>query len=211
MPLNFLRQSLFGGDSFRPMTAATAKTGAKLSPDELAGMLEAVAANADRTAFAQLFEFFAPRVKMYLLRLGASNAAAEELAQDVMLTVWRKAGTFDRSRAAASTWIFTIARNRRIDVLRRERRADLLQTEPILEPAPIDAPDVAVNARQMEDLVRDAIKDLPEAQAEILRYAFFEGKSHSEIADQTGLAMGTVKSRLRLAYDRLRQALADKI
>lgn len=180
-------------------------------PDQLADMLEAVARKSDRAAFADLFAFFAPRVKMYLLRLGAGEAMAEELAQDVMLTVWRKAETFDRSRASVSTWIFTIARNRRIDVLRREKRSELLTVEPVLEPAPIEAPDVAVNARQMEDLVRGAIEDLPEAQAAVLRYAFFEGKSHSEIAEETGLAIGTVKSRLRLAYDRLRQALADKV
>ena len=180
-------------------------------PDQLADMLDSVARTSDRAAFADLFAFFAPRVKMYLLRLGAGDAMAEELAQDVMLTVWRKAKTFDRSRASVSTWIFTIARNRRIDVLRREKRSELLTVEPVLEPTPIEPPDVAVNARQMEDLVRTAIEGLPEAQAEVLRYAFFEGKSHSEIAEETGLAIGTVKSRLRLAYDRLRQALADKV
>ena len=193
------------------MTALRKKMDAKLTPDELASMLEAVAQASDREAFAQLFNFFAPRVKMYLMRLGAGEAAAEELAQDVMLTVWRKAGMFDRSRASASTWIFTIARNRRIDVFRREKRSELLQPEPVLEPVPAETPDIAVNARQMEQMVRLAIEDLPDAQAEVLRYAFFEGKSHREISDQTGLAMGTVKSRLRLAYDRLRQALADKV
>ncbi len=198
-----------GCDSFAPVSAATAHT--KLMPDQLADMLDSVARTSDRAAFADLFAFFAPRVKMYLLRLGAGDAMAEELAQDVMLTVWRKAKTFDRSRASVSTWIFTIARNRRIDVLRREKRSELLTVEPVLEPTPIEPPDVAVNARQMEDLVRTAIEGLPEAQAEVLRYAFFEGKSHSEIAEETGLAIGTVKSRLRLAYDRLRQALADKV
>ncbi len=204
-----MRYFLQGCDSFAPVSAATAHT--KLMPDQLADMLDSVARTSDRAAFADLFAFFAPRVKMYLLRLGAGDAMAEELAQDVMLTVWRKAKTFDRSRASVSTWIFTIARNRRIDVLRREKRSELLTVEPVLEPTPIEPPDVAVNARQMEDLVRTAIEGLPEAQAEVLRYAFFEGKSHSEIAEETGLAIGTVKSRLRLAYDRLRQALADKV
>ena len=164
----------------------------------------AIARHGDRAAFARLFGYFAPRVKAYLMRLGADDGAAEDLMQDVMLTVWRRAPTYDPALAGVSTWIFTIARNRRIDTLRRGRRPPLDMLEPELQPAPPTAPDNAVAAQQWERRIATAIATLPAEQSQMLRLAYFEDRSHSDIAQALTLPLGTVKSRLRLAIGRLR-------
>lgn len=174
--------------------------------DRLDGLVEAVA-RGDRAAFAELFDFYAPRVKAYLMRLNASNALAEEIAQEVMLTIWRKAGQFDRAQASASTWIFRIARNRRIDAARRAAKPELDGEDPMLQPPETESPDAAAHAAGRAARVRTAISDLPEEQIALLRLAFFDGLSHRDIAERIGLPLGTVKSRLRLAFDKLRTRL----
>ncbi len=181
-----------------------------LDRDALADLLQAVAVDRDKDAFAQLFTFFAPRLKAYLLRLGANDSQAEELAQDVMVTVWRKADLFDRTQASASTWIFRIARNRRIDALRRQSKPDLDPYDPSLLPPSEVAPDEAVSASEQEARVHAAITELPPEQLELLQLAFFEGLSHRDIADRSGVPLGTVKSRLRLAFAKLRGKLSDE-
>ncbi|MDB5429124.1 MAG: polymerase sigma factor [Caulobacter sp.] len=173
-----------------------------------ADLVEAIAARRDRTAFAQLFDGYAPRVKGYLLRLGLSPAEAEEAAQDVLVAVWRKAETFDRRQASASTWIFRIARNRRIDLYRRQK-GELDPDEPLLHPEPPVAADVGLETAQRETRVRQALSELPPEQLELVRRAFYDGLSHSEIAQATGLALGTVKSRLRLAFVKLKLRLEN--
>jgi len=172
----------------------------------LDALVEATATG-DRTAFAALFEFYAPRVKAYLMRLNASDALAEELTQEVMLAVWRKADTFDRAQASSSTWIFRIARNRRIDAARRMARPELDAEDPSLQPPETLAPDDAAHAAGRESRVREALRDLPEEQLTLLQMAFFDGLSHRDIADRIGAPLGTVKSRLRLAFDKLRRTL----
>jgi len=174
-----------------------------------ADLMAAVAERQDRAAYAELFGYYAPRVKSYLMRLGADGALAEEIAQDVMVTVWRKAGLFDRSQASVSTWIFRIARNRRIDVFRRARRPDLDPEETLLLPAGADAPDARIEAMETETRVRAAMKDLPPEQVSLLHLAFYEGLSHSEIAGKLGLPLGTVKSRIRLAFAKMKAKLDD--
>lgn len=169
-------------------------------------------ANKDRAAFSRLFAHFAPRIKSYLKRLAADDAAAEDMAQEVMLTIWRKAGQFDPRQASASTWIFRIARNRRIDAARRAAKPALDPDEPLLRPSAETAPDDATHAAEREARVRDALATLPEAQVALLRLAFFDGLSHTEIAERENLPLGTVKSRMRLAFDKLRGGLdADDI
>jgi RNA polymerase sigma-70 factor (ECF subfamily) len=180
-----------------------------LDREQLADLLERVASHADRDAFAGLYRHFAPRVKAYLLRQGADNGQAEELAQEVMLTVWRKAASFDRTQASVSTWLFTVARNRRIDALRRERPIEFDPADPLLVPAEPERPDDALSQVQREERLQAAVRDLPSEQADLLQLAFFAGRSHREIADETGLPLGTVKSRLRLAFGRLRRALEE--
>lgn len=169
-------------------------------------LIEAVALHRDREAFARLFEHFAPRLKAWLMKAGAAPAAAEDFAQDAMLTVWRKADLFDARRAQAATWIFTIARNRRLDMLRRDARAARLpeiglMQEEVMRPDELMA--VVDDARR----VRSALSQLRPDQVEVLRLAFFLDSPHSEIARRLDLPLGTVKSRIRNAMIKLRSIL----
>ena len=184
---------------------------AEAERDALAACIEAIAAHQDRTAFARLFSHVAPRLKAYLMRTGSDPGKAEELVQEAMLTVWRKAATFDRSQASAATWLFTIARNRRIDVIRRERRPEVDPTDPALVNPPPPSAEEAMGTEQRDLRLRAAIRELPVEQADLLQQAFYQGLSHSEIAEARGLPLGTVKSRLRLAFTRLRKAMAEHI
>lgn len=180
--------------------------------EALADAVESIAKSADRQAFGLLFRHFAPKIKGYVLKLGSSNAEAEEVAQDAMLTVWRKAASFDRTQASVSTWIFTIARNRRIDIIRKEKRPEFDPSDPMLVPEAEIAPDAALSATERQERLSAAIQTLPPEQLDLVREAFYIAKTHAEIAEQTKLPLGTVKSRLRLAFGRLRRALAgDKI
>lgn len=179
--------------------------------EDLEADLGAVAERKDREAFARLFAFYGPRIKAYLRRLGAEDAAAEDLAQEAMLAVWRRAGQFDRRRASLSTWIFTIARNKRIDAIRRDRRPDYDPEDPALvgdTDGAAPGGDEMAEAAEMGVLIRRAVEDLPREQAELLRIFYYEEKPHSAIAAELGLPLGTVKSRLRLALGKLRAALA---
>ena len=174
-----------------------------------ADLLVAVAEKQDRAAFSELFAYYGPRVKSYLLRLGSDNAQAEEISQDVMVTVWRKASLFDRSQASVSTWIFRIARNRRIDVFRRTKKPDLDPEETMLLPSGVEAPDARVDAMETEARVRAAMKDLPGEQLQLLQLSFYEGLSHSEIAAKLDVPLGTVKSRIRLAFSKMKANLDE--
>ena len=173
---------------------------------EWSACIVAIARHSDQAAFARLFRHFAPRVKSYLLRFHLDAAVAEELSQETLLTVWRKASYFDPARASASTWIFTIARNLRVDFLRGSAHPEALEDHPALESADPLPGDVLL-ASEREERTRDALTGLPEDQAEVVRLSFFEDKPHSEIARELGIPLGTVKSRLRLAFGRLKTAL----
>ncbi len=175
----------------------------------MSACIVAVAASADRGAFAVLFAHFAPRIKSYLVRLGAGAALAEEIAQETMLAVWRKARLFDPAKADAATWIFTIARNQRIDALRRERRPEIAAFELTPDQSAEPAGDDRVAALERARLLQAAIAQLPPEQAEVVRLSYFEDKPHGEIEAALGIPLGTVKSRLRLAVARLREALGD--
>lgn len=172
-------------------------------------LLQTVARHRDRRAFALLFQAFAPRIKAFLMRSGSDAGMAEEVTQEVMVTVWRRAETYDPAQAGAATWIFTIARNKRIDMIRREKRPQVDPEDPALMPEPLEQADDRMEAAQSADRLRHAMATLPEEQREILRMAYFEDKPHSAIAQECGLPLGTVKSRLRLALSRLRKDLKD--
>ena len=148
-------------------------------------------------------------MKAYLLRLGLDGAQAEDVAQEVMVAVWRKAGSFDARQASVSTWIFRIARNRRIDVFRRDKRETLDAKDPAFEPPAELRPDGAAEVAERDAQVRRAMDDLPPEQRDLVRRAFYEDLSHSEIAASTGVPLGTVKSRLRLAFAKLKLTLTD--
>jgi RNA polymerase sigma-70 factor (ECF subfamily) len=173
-------------------------------------LLSQVAVSRDRAAYAEIFSYYAPRVKSYLMRLGADPSQAEEITQDVMVTVWRKAGLFDRQQASVSTWIFRIARNRRIDVFRRTRKPDLDPEEPMILPSGVEAPEARLEAKDTETMVRAALKDLPAEQLHMLQLAFYEGLSHRDIAQKLDLPLGTVKSRIRLAFMKMKSRLTDE-
>lgn len=178
------------------------------SPEALAGLIVRVAEARDRAAFGALFDHFAPRVKSYMLRLGAGGEQAEELAQETMLAVWRKAARFDPARAGAATWVFTIARNLRIDALRRERPTETLD-EAMAESLAADepGPDAVLATREAERALRAALAGLSEDQAALLRLSFFEDSPHSAISARLALPLGTVKSRLRRLLAQLRAAM----
>jgi RNA polymerase sigma-70 factor (ECF subfamily) len=199
-----------GAVKYRAATQGMNLARVKSGPDgaTLSGFIVSIAARGDREAFARLFDHFAPRVKSYLIRLGAGPEAAEELAQETLLTVWRRAASFDPTRAAASTWIFTIARNLRIDLSRRDGRGPPPDDPSTYAPGPV-APDEALGAAQDGAQVAAALATLPKEQAQVINMAFFADKAHSEIALELGLPLGTVKSRLRLAIARLRGVLGD--
>ena len=159
----------------------------------------------DQKAFAELFSYFAPRVKAFLIKSGASPSMAEECTQEVMATLWHKAHLFDPSRASVATWIFTIARNKKIDALRKQRRPEPedLQWGPKSEP---EASDILALQQEANQLTL-AMTALPSQQRDLIKKAYFGELSHSEIAAETGLPLGTIKSRLRLALSKLRQTM----
>jgi RNA polymerase sigma-70 factor, ECF subfamily len=178
---------------------------AELEATHHAALIVAIAHRQDRAAFTALFTHFAPRLKTYLRHAGLNPAAAEEMSQDVLLAVWRKAGQYDPARATAAAWIFGIARNLRIDGARRGRVA-------VPEPDPCDdAPqaDMLVAADETARRMRRAIDALPAEQVTMLQLAFFEDRSHAEIERLLGVPLGTIKSRLRLAISKLRATLKD--
>ena len=187
-----------------PIRAATNMSG-KLMAD----LLQLVAVDRDIDAFRQLFQSYAPRVKSYMMRQGADANTAEELAQETLLTVWRKAALYSGEKGSPTTWIFTIARNLRIDRLRREFPWQELP-EGHNETASTDiAPDEAVSETERRIKVQAALATLPEDQHEVVSLSYIEGLSHSEIAERLSLPLGTVKSRMRLAYQKIRDAVEE--
>ena len=177
---------------------------------KMAALIVLIAENRDRTAFMQLFGYFAPRVKGFLIGRGLTAHAADDVLQEVMLAIWNKADSYNPEKAALSTWIFTIARYKYIDRLRRESKhksesddlIDLRESD-----APIADDDVMQNQRQTA--VQAAIANLPADQQSVIFLSFIKGLAHSEIAEQLGLPLGTVKSRIRRAFARLREELGE--
>jgi RNA polymerase sigma factor (sigma-70 family) len=176
-----------------------------LSP-QTAAMI-AVKRSRDKAAFASLFDYFAPRLKGFVMRSGVSSAAAEEIVQEVMLTVWHKADLFDPGRAQVSAWIYQIARNRLIDRVRKDRRPmpEELKAEPDQEPSSMDI----LEMDQEVSKLKAAIQLLSPDQRDIIERAYLGEFSHQQISTQTGLPLGTIKSRIRLGLDRLRRELKD--
>ncbi|WP_300295428.1 sigma-70 family RNA polymerase sigma factor [Ferrovibrio sp.] len=170
-------------------------------------LMQAVADAGDRAAFAILYDHFAPRLKAYMMRLGTPEDVAEELAQESLIVAWRRAATFDAAQASVATWLFTIARNKRIDRLRREKRPEIDPADPALVPDDAPAPDSGVDQAETEARLRRAMQGLPADQMHLLQLAFFADLSHRDIAAREKLPLGTVKSRIRLALARLRTQL----
>lgn len=180
-------------------------TSTPAEPD-MSTLLVRVGQTRDIEQFEILFRHFAPRVKAYMIKTG-SPGPAEELMQETMVAVWNKAAMYDPQKGAASTWIFSIARNLRIDAYRREKHPEFDENDPALQPAAETAADQKVEGEQSARLIREALATLPADQAEVLRLAYYEDSSQSEIATTLSLPLGTVKSRMRLAFAKLRAVL----
>lgn len=164
-----------------------------------------IAEHRDRAAYAQLFSHFAPRLKAFVMGQGLNAAEAEDLVQDALLNVWRKAHMFDPAKAAASTWIYSITRNLRIDQARKVKRVKALP-EDLWQPENDKSADEQLVDAQSATTLSALIEGLPEEQKAILRLSFYEDLSHGDIARALSIPLGTVKSRLRLGLTRLRAA-----
>ena len=174
-------------------------------------MLSGLAENRDKEVFSQLFTHFAPRLKSMLMGTGTDPETAEEVAQEAMISVWRKCGMYDPKKASASTWIFTIARNLRIDRFRKEKRPEFDPNDPSLVPEAEPMADDQLSMNDRQALVKAALQELPGEQREVVTLSFVESLSHQEIADRLNLPLGTVKSRLRLSFEKLRTSLRSQI
>ena len=182
-----------------------------LDAERIKVLMSAVAESRDIVAFELLYRHFYPRVRSYMVKMTRGNRIlAEELAQETMMRVWNKAALFDPSKAQASTWIFTIARNQMIDSVRRAIKPDFDPNDPAFVPDEFEAADALIERQQNAAALRRAMKTLKGRYAEVLRMSFFEGLTHSTIAEKLNLPIGTVKSRIRLACEKLRTSLQDE-
>ena len=174
---------------------------------EFAECISQIANDRSETAFDVLFRYFAPRIKSYCLRLGADPSGAEEITQEAMVSIWRNAVQFDPSKASPSTWIFTIARNLTIDRFRKTRRPQFDPADPAFVPDDQPPPDVLVEQTEKQENVRKIMDTLSANERNVLMLSFYEDLSHFEISRRLSLPLGTVKSRIRLAFAKIRSTL----
>jgi len=180
-----------------------------MSQDKLAMLIRQVAQNLDRDAFSTLFDLLAPKVKALLMRRGLDSAAAEDVMQDVMISVWTKAGLYDATRGSLQGWVFTIARNALIDRVRRRKpdiSIDMIEWDPADDAE--DSEERMLREERASQL-KGAMKAVPADQLAVLQLAYQEELTQTEIAAHLGLPLGTVKSRMRLAYAHLRGAMEN--
>ncbi len=169
-----------------------------------ADCVECIAEKRDKHSFMLLFDHFSPRVNAYLLGQGAESSMAEDLSQEALLALWNKAHLYSRDKAAVSTWLFRVARNLWIDRLRKQRGIAYESDENLVETVDDDA---RLNADG--ERLKAVLDTLPQNQAQVVYKSYYEGKSHSEIAEETGMPLGSVKSSLRLAMKAFRQHFGE--
>ena len=177
--------------------------------DEQSRWIVAVAESRDKKAFKQLFNYFGPRIKGFCQNNGSTSDRADEVVQEAFVNIWRKANLFDPKKASAGAWIFAIARNSRIDLIRKENRPEADTTDPFFEQNEPESPLAVLETERKSKLLRDFVRDLPAEQQQVLKLAFFEEKPHSEVAEELGIPLGTVKSRIRLAFKRIRSEFGE--
>jgi RNA polymerase sigma-70 factor (ECF subfamily) len=189
---------------------ATAQNEAKSNETEaLTSWVLAIAETQDREAFAKLFGLLAPKVKGYCMKRGASAAEAEETVQETMIQVWRRAKQFDPKRAKVTTWVFTIARNKRIDQFRKEQHPEITEDDVIQNMSETVDAHTRIENLESGATLSDRMKELPEDQTQVIHKAFFEDKTHQVIAEELGMPLGTVKSRIRLALSKLKSSMSE--
>ena len=172
-----------------------------------AAALERLRDTQDRMAFEELYVYFAPRLIVFFERRGLESRRSQEIMQDVMAKIWEKAPLFDASKASAPTWIFTLARNQLIDVIRKEKRSEIDYTDPALKPHEPASPDQALQSKERELALQKAIASLPEDQAVVLTGIYIDGMKQAALADKLGIPLNTIKSRLRLALNEIRTSM----
>ncbi len=188
-----------------------ADTDTDFSADRLAQLIAVVADNQDKEAFRSLFDYFAPRIRAFVYRQGTDPETSEEIVQETFVNIWKKARLFDPAKAAASTWVFAVARNVGIDLLRKAYRPTPDFNDPAFVRDDEANPHQLVSRAQEATRLREILSVLPMEQQEVLRLAFFDEKTHPEVAAELGIPLGTVKSRIRLALGRIRLELGEQI
>ena len=172
--------------------------------DDLTLSVELVGKNQDKLAFNNIFRYFAPRLKSFLVKAGSTDTQAEEVIQEVMIAVWTKSSTYDSNKSSVSTWIYTIARNKRIDKIRKEKRHYLSESDEGLE-IPVDSTqEKEIFASQVSNSLKKYMSNLPEEQSKLLKLSYFYNKTHADISSELKIPLGTVKSRIRLALTKMR-------
>nr|WP_230987465.1 sigma-70 family RNA polymerase sigma factor [Allorhizobium terrae] len=182
-----------------------------IETEDMPRLLAAVGRDRDVEAFETLFRHYGPRVKAYMARQSRDAQAAEELMQETMMVVWNKAALFDPARGNVSAWIFTIARNLRVSAYRKEKRPEFDPTDPAFVPDDVAPADLELESREDADRLHKAMRELPKEQMELLQRSFFHDIPHSVLAKEFNLPLGTIKSRIRLAFAKLRAALDDTV
>ena len=174
------------------------------SDNELSVCIKLIGNNQDKSAFATIFKYFAPRLKSFLLKAGSTDSQAEEIIQEVMIAVWTKSSTYDDTKSSVSTWIYTIARNKRIDKIRKEKRHYLSESDEGLE-IPIDSTqEKEIFSAQLASSLKKYMSNLPKEQSDLLQLSYFYNKTHADISEELKIPLGTVKSRIRLALSKMR-------
>lgn len=191
------------GDPYETPDAATAAMPEAASGAFWAQCMANIAQRRDKQSFMALYDHFSPRVNAYLLGQGVDAAQAEDLSQEALLTLWKKAHLYKPEKAAVSTWLFRVARNLWIDRLRKQRRV-AYESDDLLDSVAAEQQPQAVAADG--DRLQAVLDSLPRNQAQAVYMSYYEGKSHSEIAEETGMPLGSVKSCLRLAMRTFRQS-----
>ncbi len=181
----------------------------KLNP--LNQLVIKIAESQDRVAFKELFESVSPKLKSYAMQCGSSAHEAEELIQECFITVWRKAHTFNPNAASAITWLYTIVRNKRIDLLRKTKNKEFVISDDLWPEPETGCLENDVESDLNQNIARTLLHGLSQEQRQIVYKVYFEGKSHSEIASDLGEPLGTIKSRLRLAMKKLDSLAKENI
>jgi RNA polymerase sigma-70 factor (ECF subfamily) len=186
------------------MRSTTVKKSSGISESDLRSFLRDIGEVQDRVSFSNIFRYFAPRLKSFFVKLGCTESQAEEIIQEVMISIWTKAKTYNSDKSSVSTWVYTIAKNKRIDKIRKEKKHYSTETDESLEiPIPSIQEDEVISS-QISDKINKSISYLPKEQAELLKFSYFYEKTHSDIADGLKIPLGTVKSRIRLALSKMK-------